>query len=209
MVSPQGEQPKAQDSIIVKSIFEFDKNTHEVSLPHFCKEDSLEELSQLIKKAYAQGIKRYRVTSLYQIEMLKKYKDITKVSAYPFPILNSVATRELKDYGFSKVQAWLELEEDQFHEFIGHSQLPVELYRYGRPFLYATRAEVHVEGHIADNRGVAFTVEKNKEMAINYIYPIEVLSMPKMDNTVDFTDLTHAKSNEENTTVFNLNHVLK
>jgi len=87
--------------------------------------------------------------------------------------------------------------------------LPVELYRYGRPFLFATRANVHVEGTVSDTRGVAFTVESNKAMGINYVYPKEVLSIPKMPNTVDFYDLTHAWWGEKDTTEFNLNHELK
>ena len=208
-VTHKGEQPKKKGTLIVKSVFACNQKTDEVSLPHFCREDRLEELERRIQEAYDIGIRRFRLTSMFQIPMLAKYDDIVKVSAYPFPVLNSLATRELKDYGISRVQAWLELEGDQFREFISRSQLPVELYRYGRPFLYATRADVHVEGHVSDNRGVAFTVENNKNMGINYIYPIEVLSIPKMENTVDFFDLSHCRWNEEKTTEFNLNHVLK
>lgn len=209
MITLNSDSPKKQNIFIVKSIFEFDRETDEVSLPHFCSEERIEELSTRIQDAYDMGIRRFRVTSLYQINMLKKYNDIVKVTGYPFPILNSVATRELYDYGFSRVQASLELDKDQFHKFINRSQLPVELYRYGRPFLYATRAKVHVEGHIADNRGIEFTVENDRNMGINYVYPIEVLSIPEMENTVAHYDLSHAQWDERETTEFNLQHELK
>ncbi len=203
LVVPKGNEPKKKYTLIVKSVFECNKKTDEVSLPHYCREERIPELERRIKEAYALGIRRFRVTSLYQIELLKKYDDILKVTSYPLPVSNSLATVALKERGFSRVQAWLELEEDQYIGLVKHSQVPVELYRFGRPFLHATRANVQIEGRIADENGAEFSVEKNTKVGINYVYPIDVLSIPKIDNTIDFFDLSHAWWNERNTTNFN------
>jgi len=205
----KGDQPKKKHTLVARSVYECNKKTDEAILPHFCTETKLDSLKKRIKEAYDLGIRRFRVTSLYQIELLKKYKDIVKTSSYPFPVLNSSATLLLKDFGFSRVQAWIELEEGQFTDFINHSQLPVELYRYGRPALFATRANVHVEGMISDSRGTSFNVKCDKGTGINYVYPKEVLSIPKMNNTIDCYDMLHAWWGERETTEFNLKFELK
>ena len=62
---------------------------------------------------------------------------------------------------------------------------------------------------MSDSRGISFTIENNKGMGVNYVYPKEVLSIPKMDNTVDLYDLTHAWWGERDTTEFNLKFELK
>ena len=206
LVVPKGNLPKKKQTMLVRSVFECNKKTDEVSLPHFCREERIGELERRIKEAYDLGIRRFRITSLYQVQLLKQYDDIVKISAYPLPVLNSLATCELKDYGFSRVQAWVGLDENQFNALIGHSQLPVEILRFGRPFLYATRADIHIEGLIGDDNGVEFNVVRNKKIGINYVFPIDVLSIPKIENSIDFFDLSYAWWNEKNTTSFNFSN---
>lgn len=210
LVVPKGNLPKKKYTTIVKSVYECNKKTDEVSLPHFCREDKIGELERRIKEAYNLGIRRYRVTALYQIQLLKKYTDIVRVTSYPLPIANSVATQLLKDCGFSRVQAWLALNSTQYSDLIAKSQLPVEIYRFGRPFLYATRAKIQISGKISDDTRTEFNVERNNKIGITYVYPTDVLSVPKVKNGIDFFDLSNAWWNEKNTTMFNFiaeNHI--
>jgi putative protease len=207
--APKGDLPKKKYTIIVRSIYNYDNKTSEIELPHFCLDKNIDNLKGRILDAYNKGIKRFRVTSLFQFELLKELKDIAIVVSHPFPVVNSETVAYLKQLGVVKAQASLELNKSELDQLILHSELPIELYRYGRPFLYATRAEILVEGKINDSRGDEFYIEKDKNSKITYVYPTETLSLPKVRNTVEFFDLSHAWWKETKIKDFNFNHELK
>lgn len=188
-------------------IFE-DKKSVEAVLPVFCPEAEIVRLSKIIGKVYACGIRRFRVTSLYGLELLKKYKDIKVTVSYPLPICNSMAVCEIRRFGISQVQAWVELEECEIRSLIAKSALPVEIFHFGRVPLMITRAEVPVEGLIRDSHNNKFIVKKDKNAGIFYVYSDKALSFPHIENASEFFDLTNSELSEKSTSSFNFSGIL-
>lgn len=182
-------------------------SSDELILPHFCPEGKLSELRNLIKEAYDRGIRRFRVTSIYQIALLKDLKDIKLISSYPLPVSNSLAVCELRKIGFVKVQAWAELEQVEIESLIAKSALPVEIYRYGRLPLMMTRAEIPLTGEIRDTRTNRFTVKKDPLTGLDYLYSDLVFSVPEIANSADFFDYTNAEPDEPKSSYFNFKSV--
>jgi U32 family peptidase len=203
-----GCRPAKRDGVLAISIFNFNKLTDEVILPRFCPEDRLDGLEKRIKMAYQAGIRRFRITSLFELEMLKKYRELSITTSFPLPITNSLAIAELKYTGVSRAQAWVELEKTEMELLRDKSVMPLEIYRYGRPELLATRATVAVDGLIRDARNNNFIVEHDKRSMMTYILSKEVMSIPRLTGTVDFYDLTNAYWNEKETSTFNFENVM-
>jgi putative protease len=206
-VKPGGHTP-GKGGGVARSIFDINKETVEAILPHFCPETRLGSLMKKIRSAYSSGIRRFRVTSLYGVEMLKEYQDIVITASYPLPASNSFAVSELASLGVKRVQAWLELEKDELDKLASKSSVTLEIYRYGRPALLATRAFIPAEGKIRDSRSNKFFIHKDTKSGLSYVYPAEVLSIPRIPGTVDFYDLTNSYWNEKFTTTFNFEHAL-
>ena len=179
----------------------------EIILPHFCPEGKLSELRNQIGEAYEKGIRRFRITSVYQIAMLKDFKDIKLVSSYPLPVSNSLAVCELRRLGFEKVQAWAELEQTEIESLIAKSAIPVEIYRYGRLPLMMTRAEIPVTGEIRDTRTNKFVVGKDPFTGLDYLYSDVVFSVPEIANSADFFDYMNAEPDEPKSSYFNFKSV--
>jgi putative protease len=179
----------------------------EIILPHFCPEVKLPELRNQICEAYGKGIRRFRITSIYQIAMLKEYKDIKLVSSYPLPVSNSLAACELRRLGFAKVQAWPELEQAEIESLIAKSSAPVEIYRYGRLPLMMTRAEIPVSGEIRDTRTNKFIVRKDPFTGLDYLYSDVVFSVPEIADSADFFDYANAEPDESKSSYFNFKSV--
>ncbi len=176
-------------------------------LPHFCPEEKLTELRNKINEAYGKGIRRFRITSVYQIGLLKDLNDIKLVSSYPLPVCNSLAVCELRRLGFVKVQAWAELEQTEIESLIERSSMPVEVYRYGRLPLMMTRAEIPVDGEIRDTRTNKFFVRKDPFTGLDYLYADVVLSVPELANSANFFDYTNAEPDEPKSSYFNFKSV--
>jgi putative protease len=179
----------------------------ELILPHFCPEGKLSELRNQIGEAYEEGIRRFRITSIYQIAMLKDFKDIKLVSSYPLPVCNSLAVCELRKLGFEKVQVWAELEQTEIESLIAKSATPIEIYRYGRLPLMMTRAEIPVTGEIRDTRTNKFIVRKDPFTGLDYLYSDVVLSVPEIANSADFFDYMNAEPDEPKSSYFNFKSV--
>ena len=196
-------------SFIAHNLFDAKKKADEIIMPFFCPENQLDKVKRKVKELYKEcGIRRFRVTSIYCFEILKEYKDIHITVAFPFPVCNSMTVQLIKDWNVSVVQGWIELEREGYENLIEKSELPVEIYRYGRPILLATRAKVAVDGVIKDSRGLAFKVVKDEKNKLTYIYPEKVLSIPRLDNSYDFYDTTNAKWGEKETSAFNFDYSL-
>jgi U32 family peptidase len=203
-----GCKPAKRDGILAISIFDFSKQTDEVILPNFCPENRIDGLKKRIRMAYSAGIRRFRITSLFELHMLSQYDDITITTSFPLPVTNSFAVAELKQLGVARTQAWVELEKSEIEQLQRKSILPLEIYRYGRPILLATRAGVATDGIIRDARNNQFIVEHDKRSMMTYILPKEVMSIPRLSDTVDFYDLTNAYWNEREISTFNFENNL-
>jgi putative protease len=179
----------------------------EIILPQFCPEEKLSELRTLINEAYEKGIRRFRLTSIFQIGLLRELKDLKLSSSYPLPASNSLAACELRRLGFAKVQAWPELEQSEIEPLIAKSPAPVEIFRYGRLPLMMTRAEIPVDGEIRDTRTNKFFVRKDPFTGLDYLYSDVVFSIPELANSADFFDYTNAEPDEPGSSYFNFKSV--
>ena len=156
-----------------------------------------------IDQAVANGIRRFRVTDLYQLELLDSIDTLTLTAAYPLPVTNPLTAGLLKSWGVEKVQAWVELDREGFESLLRTSPLRLEMYRYGRPFLLATRARVAAEGEISDPRGRKFYVHYAKDEHLTYIFPYEVLQLPQIEGFDEFYDYRHSSKGERRVSSFN------
>ncbi len=205
-VAPRGCQPADKKCVLAVSIYDYNRKTSEVILPTFCPENRLEALRKRVAEAYEAGIRRFRVTSLFQFDLLRDYKDIFICTAYPFPVCNSLAIEQLSDFGVKRVQAWPELEREAMEKLRDSSQLELEIYRYGRLPLLVTRAKIPIEGRVKDDMQGSFTVYRDNMLGLTYLFAKDVYSIPRLAGTYDFYDLTNARWNDNNTSEFNYRH---
>ena len=194
---------KLADAIHVMPLSSYTKKCEEIILPYFTNEFTLEKIKTDIDKAYEAGIRRFRISSMFQVSLLKKYNNIAITAAYPLPVSNSFASRQLLEMGVEKIQGWIELEKEAFINLVYFSPLPVEIYRYGRPHIFTSRANINVEGEIADSHGVKFFVKKDEEGGLNSIYGHKVIKIPNIENTSACFDYRNAEPGETATTDFN------
>ena len=191
-LKPRGEEPGNRKALRATLVYDLNKETQEAVLPDFTPESGLAALRRAIDSAYRNGIRRFRVTSLYGLELLRKYRDIRIVTSQPLPVCNSLAVLELEKFGVERVMAHIELEKAAVLELDAKSPLPLELYRLGRPALLTTRAAIPVEGALRDARGNEFEVRSDKRSHLTRIYPKQVMSLPRLPGIYDFYDLTNA-----------------
>lgn len=194
---------KLDKALHVMPLTSYNKDCEEVLLPYFRDEFALEKLKSDIEKAYNTGIRRFRISSLFQISLLKNYKDIAMTAAYPLPVSNSFAARQLMAMGLEKVQGWIEMEKEALINLVYFSPLPVEIYRYGRPHIFTSRANIEVEGEISDSHGVKFIVKKDPESGLNSLYGSKVFKIPNIENTSGCFDYSNAEPGETATSDFN------
>jgi putative protease len=162
----------------------------------------------MIKDAYERKIRRFRIGGLFALELLKDYNDIQIFASFPLPICNSSAIQELADWRVAKVQGWIELERAALTKLIDKSVLPVEIYRYGRPPLLATRAYISTKGEIKDARNNYFVIQEDHRTHITSLYPKHVFSIPRLPNTADYYDLSNSNWNARDIEAFNFNNDL-
>ena len=160
-------------------------------------------LERAVDQAYKNGIRHFRVCSLFGLELLKKYPDIRIVTSEPLPVCNSLAALELQSFGVERIMAHIELEKKAVEELDTHSPLPLELYRLGRPALLTTRAAIPAEGALRDARGNEFEVRSDGKSKLTRLYARQVLSLPRLPGVYDFYDLTNARWRSNDTATFN------
>ena len=200
--------PGKRRAIKAYPISSMNRMTDEVILPSFCPEKHLDGLRKMIKDAYERKIRRFRITGLFALDLLKEYKDIHISSGFPLPVCNSLAVQELADHGVKRVQGWIELEREALTDLVAKSVLPIEIYRYGRPPLLTTRAYIATQGEIKDARNNSFVVREDKRTHIASIYPKNVFSIPRLPETADYYDLSNANWNAKDIENFNFNNTL-
>jgi U32 family peptidase len=200
--------PGKRRAIKAYHISSMNRMTDEVILPDFCPEEFLDNLRKMIKDAYERKIRRFRVTSLFAFDLLKEYDDIQICTGFPLPVCNSMAVKELADHGVFKTQGWIELEREALTDLIEKSVLPMEIYRYGRPPLLATRAYIASQGEIKDARNNHFVVKEDKRTHIAKLYSKNVFSIPRVPESADYYDLSNANWNARDIEDFNFENTL-
>jgi len=189
------------DAITAHEIHALTPQTQEAVLPEFCPEAKLPGLRQLVKKATDSGIRRFRITSIYGLELLRGLPEITVTTSYPLPVCNSAARKALRPYGVRRTVAWVELEEGAANDLLKALGDAGEFLVYARLPLLSTRMEIPVTGEIRDARGGRFVVEHGADTTI--ILPDKVLAIDPPGACHRFIDLTHAEWGEAATSTFN------
>ncbi|MBR7103634.1 MAG: DUF3656 domain-containing protein [Lentisphaeria bacterium] len=207
-LKPHGAEPASRTALRADNVFTVNKESDEAILPDFCPEDKLPAVAKAIENAYKMGIRRFRVTAVYGLELLKAYKDIFIIASTPLPVCNSLAVKELSRFGVKRVMAHIELEKEAVLALKERSELEVELYRLGRPGLLTTRADLPIEGPFKDNRGNGFEVRRDPRTGLSRIYPQKVLSVPRLEGVFDFYDLVNANWKNSETSTFNFEYPL-
>ncbi len=202
-VKPNGELPGNRRAIRAAGIFEMNKLVTEAILPEFMPEGKLPVLAKAIASAYANGIRKFRSSALYSLEMLQGYSDIEITAGGALPICNSMAVRELEQFGVTKVLAHVELEKEAVIALAEHSPVPVELYRQGRPVLLITRAAIPADGDFKDARGNEFIVKFDRRDGLTRVYPKKIVSVPRVQGLLDYYDMTNANWNAKDVSTFN------
>ncbi len=202
-LKPHGDEPGCRQAIRAGFIFDLNKLSSEAVLPDFTPEGALPALRRAIANAYAGGIRRFRVCSLFGLELLRGYSEAVIIVSQPFPVCNSMAAMELKGLGVKRAMAHIELEKTAILELDAHSPLPLELYRLGRPALLTTRAQIPVDGSVRDARGNEFEIRRDGKSRLTRVYARRVLSLPRLPGIYDFYDLTNARWRSADAAVFN------
>ena len=171
-------------------------------------EGKLNVLEKAVKRAFDAGIRRFRVTSLYGLEMLKGYEGITVTFSAPLPVANSQAVLMAKELGAARALAHIELDRESLTALRSKSVLELELYRLGRPALLTSRAVLPAEGDVRDARNNEFVVRFDPRSNLTRIFPRKVHSIPRLPGFHDFFDLTMAHWKAEDTDSFNFDREL-
>ena len=202
-MKPDGAQPADRRAIRADNLFDVNKLTQEAILPEFCPEHKLASVAKAIANAYNMGIRRFRVTALYALSMLKDYNDIFITASAPLPVCNSVCARELQQFNVSRVCAHVDMTADDIHALRDHSPLEVECFRLGRPALLITRAQIPFDGAFNDARGNKFELRFERSSGLSRIFPVKVMSIPRIPGVYDFYDLRNAHWKNSDTDTFN------
>ena len=197
-----------EGSLVARDLSVADARTDEAVLPAFCPEPSLAVVAGHIERALALGIRRFRVTSLYGLLLLRGHGEVEITCSFPFPVANIMALREVCSLGAHRATAWIELDKAAVHALIDRAPGRIEIYSYGRPALLTTRAGIPAGGRVTDARGNVFHVDKDSEH-VTRIYPHAVMDVPVPANADRYIDLTHAEHGETATSTFNWERVLQ
>lgn len=86
--------------------------TDEVMLPFFLPEPKVSGFQAVIDEAVACGVRRFRLTSLYQLAF-RYPKDAVLTVSHPLPATNAFAAHLLVEAGCDRIQIWPELGEQE------------------------------------------------------------------------------------------------
>ena len=202
-LKPNGAEPADRRAIRADNLFDINKMTQEAILPEFCPEYRLAAVSKAISTAYKQGIRRFRVTSLYALELLAEYRDIKVIASAPLPVCNSMAIMELARFNVSRATAHIEMTGAEIEALRDKAPFELECFRLGRPSLLVTRARIPFEGAFNDARGNKFELRYDKRSGLSRIFPVRVVSIPRIAGVYDFYDLRNAHWKNAETDTFN------
>jgi putative protease len=173
----------------------------EAILPPFCAETNLEPLRKQIAATIKAGCRRFRITSLYHLDLLRGQGGLELTASFPLPVCNPVALAALLPFGIHRATAWVELDKTAIDDLLAAAPGRIELFTHGRLPLLETRAALAVSGDLRDARGGEFRVEA--EEGLTRLYSGEVLSLPRRSGVPVYIDLSHARPDEPKTSTFN------
>jgi len=185
---------------------DFGDDAEECILPDFCPEAKLDELREGVRDLRRAGVRRFRVTSLYGLEVLGPPGELDVTVSFPLPVCNGLALAELFEMGVCKATAWVELERESVHELAACAGSALEVYRYGRLPLLSTRFSIPAAGRIADGRGGVFFVRKTNDLT--RLYPELVFAVEPPAGVATCVDLSAAEWGETVTSSFNFERSL-
>ena len=185
-------------------------NSDELILPQFCPEDKLDSLFNQFKKAVDNGFTRFRITSLFQLSLIKKLPKGKKnhlflTAAFPLPATNSLAFYFLLTQ-LNRVQLWLELSKDEMIEIV--NKIPKNSYEQfvsGTLSLLSTRAKIPYHGNIRDSKGLPFIITKD-EIGLNHIYSGKNFEVTPIEGASTYEDLSITPFDTKNSSTFNYNY---
>ena len=202
-MKPNGAEPADRRAIRANDLFDINKMTQEAILPEFCPESRLASVAKAIDAAWKQGIRRFRVTSLYALNLLANYPEAKVIVSAPLPVCNSIAVKELERFNVSRVTAHIEMTEADIKALQQKTQIELECYRLGRPSLLVTRARIPFDGAFNDARGNKFELRFDRRSGLSRIFPVRVVSIPRIAGVYDFYDLRNAHWKNAETDTFN------
>ncbi|MCI5779390.1 MAG: U32 family peptidase [Lentisphaeria bacterium] len=203
-MKPRGAEPANRNAIRADGIFDLNKLSEEAILPEFCPEEKLPALRKAVAAALTAGIRRFRITSLYALNLLRDVEEPLVITASaPLPAANSMAVRELAARGVAKVMAHIEMTRQDILDLRKKSPVALECYRLGRPPLLTGRAKIPFTGEFSDARGNKFELRVERQSGLARIFPAQVISIPRLPGIYDFYDLRNANWNNADTGTFN------
>jgi putative protease len=197
----KGQRNPMPGTLTARLLDDVQPDVDEIVLPSFCPEGQVEEMRQQLDRLITAGHHRWRVTSIYGFALLADHRNLWITSGFPLPTANSLAAQEVMDLGASRVQAWLELEQDSLTALERRMGSLGEHFSYGRIPILATRARLPVNGLVRDSRGAEFRVVREGELT--FVYPKNAMFLPQVVEGGRFVDLTHADPDESDTSPFN------
>ena len=177
-------------------------------LPDFCPEPELEKCAQQTRCAWEAGIRRFRITSLFGLQVLRDAlpasADVTVTGSFPLPVTNSLALAELIENGVSRAMCWVELDKRALQTLCRRCPTRLEIFAYGRLPLLSTRARLPVSGAIRDDHGNRYRLLR--EGILTNLYPETPLALPVPDGTACYIDLSHTRPGEGPVSSFNYDY---
>ena len=170
VMGPNTKLPGKRRAIKAYPIFDVKGHTDEVILPSFCPEKHLNTLQKMVKDAYERKIRRFRVTALFNLELLKEYKDIQITVGFPFPVCNSMAIQELAHHGVHKAQGWIELEREALVALAEKICTSIGNISLRAPPVALNSCRHSAEGDIRDARDQHFSVRYDRRTHITSLY---------------------------------------
>lgn len=124
------------------------KETDEVVLPFFLPEPQTGSFQTVIDKAAACGVRRFRLTSLWQLAFRYPHNAVL-TAAHPLPAANAFAARLLAESGCGRIQIWPELGEEEAALAYESFGCVCERFVFGSFPVLATRAALPEGDYIA------------------------------------------------------------
>ena len=201
VILPRGKKAPRSGFTVIREMEDDPSPREELLLPFFVPETKLPEIRAAIRRYAEKGGTTVRITSLHHLALLKG-SPLTIRTCMPLPVCSRFAVRQLAELGVSGVQLWLELGRTELERLAAASDLPSEIYRYGRPVLLTTRAAIPAGEEITDVRGNVFQVRKSG--GFTRLTAKKVFSIPDIPGAdCSLADLRNADWNEPDTASFN------
>jgi putative protease len=127
----------------------------------FIPETALDSVKAKIQKAYKKGARTFRVEGIHGFDLLKDYKDIKIIAAFPLPVCNSMGIALLEKLGANGVVAEPELNEKEILDMTIVSTLPVYIDNQKAPLL-VSRLPL-LEGEFVNRRNNTIVISFDKE----------------------------------------------